>query len=112
MSRLVPTPRNSADTTCQSRVECDIGNLVVEGTLPEEFPGSWYRSVSDPQFPPLSGDDIYLSGDGMVSLFRFDRGRVSLRKRYVRTERWKNEHAAGRSLYGRYRNPFTDDPSV
>jgi carotenoid cleavage dioxygenase-like enzyme len=48
----------------------------------------------------------------MVSLFRFDRGRASLRKRYVRTERWKNEHAAGRSLYGRYRNPFTDDPSV
>jgi len=112
MSRPFPNSPPFSGHNLPSRVEIDIGDLVVEGTLPDEFQGSWYRCVPDPQFPPLLGDDVYLSGDGMVSLFRFDRGRVSLRTRYVRTERWKNEHAAGRSLYGRYRNPFTDDPSV
>src|SRR6185437_12845342 len=112
MSRPFPNSPQFCGHNLPSRIECDVGDLVVEGTLPDEFQGSWYRSVPDPQFPPLLGDDIYLSGDGMVSLFRFDRGRVSLRMRYVRTERWKNEHAAGRALYGRYRNPFTDDPSV
>src|SRR6185503_8795807 len=30
----------------------------------------------------------------------------------VQTERWKLERAAGRALFGRYRNPFSDDPSV
>jgi carotenoid cleavage dioxygenase-like enzyme len=37
---------------------------------------------------------------------------VHLRHRYVQTERWKLERAAGRALFGKYRNPFTDDPSV
>ncbi len=94
------------------RIECDIRDLVVEGSLPADMQGSWYRSIPDPQYPPMLGDDIYLSGDGMVSLFRFEAGHVDLRMRYVHTERWRDEHAARRSLHGLYRNPFTDDPSV
>jgi len=94
------------------RVECDIFDLVVEGSLPQDIRGTWFRSIPDPRFPPFLGDDIYLSGDGMVSRLHFAGGRVDLRIRYVRTERWQNEHGAGRSLYGRYRNPYTDDPSV
>jgi carotenoid cleavage dioxygenase len=30
----------------------------------------------------------------------------------VQTDRWKAERAAGRALFGRYRNKWTDDPSV
>jgi len=67
---------------------------VVEGTLPEEIDGAWYCSVPDPQFPPMLGDDTYLSGDGMVSLFRIHGGRVDFKQRYVQTERWRNERAA------------------
>jgi len=47
-----------------------------------------------------------------VSLFRFENGHVDFKMRYVKTERWKAERAARRSLYGLYRNPFTDDRSV
>src|SRR5689334_10925913 len=95
-----------------SRIECDIYDLIVEGKIPEEFEGSWYQTVPDPQFPPLLGTDTYLSGDGMVRMFRFERGHVDFKQRYVQTERWQLERKARRALFGAYRNPYTDDPSV
>ena len=49
----------------------------------------------------------------MVSAFVFSKGgHVDFKMRYVQTDRWKNERAARRGLYGLYRNPYTDDPSV
>lgn len=95
-----------------SRVECEIHDLVIEGRLPEEINGTWYHLVPDPQFPPLLGEDVFISGDGMIRAFRFERGRIHFKQRYIQTERWQLERAAGRALYGLYRNPFTDDPSV
>lgn len=112
MTRAFPETQDFTGFNRPSRVEADICDLVVEGELPAEIRGSWYQAVPDPQYPPMLGDDTFLSGDGMVRMFRFDSGGVDLRQRYVRTERWKNERAARRSLYGRYRNPYTDDPSV
>jgi carotenoid cleavage dioxygenase-like enzyme len=94
------------------RMECDLYDLVVEGKVPEEINGSWFRSIPDPQYPPMLGYDTFISGDGMVSLFRFEKGHVDFKMRYVMTERLKDDRAARRSLHGRYRNPFTDDPSV
>lgn len=95
-----------------SRLEADLFDLVVEGEIPAEIDGTWYRLTPDPQFPPMLGDDTYLSGDGMMSMFRVKDGHVDYKSRYVQTERYKNEHAARRGLYGLYRNPYTDDPSV
>jgi carotenoid cleavage dioxygenase len=45
-------------------------------------------------------------------MFRIKDGHVDYRSRYVRTQRWKAQHAARKSLFGMYRNPGTDDPSV
>jgi len=112
MTSRFPASMDFAGYNAPSRIECDIYDLVVEGTLPDELEGSWYRSVPDPQYPPFLGDDTFLSGDGMVSRFRFEHGHVDLRQRYVQTARFKAERAARRSLFGRYRNPYTDDPSV
>lgn len=95
-----------------SRIECDIHDLVIEGTLPQEINGTWYRSIPDPQYPPMLGHDTMLSGDGMVSAFVFENGHVDFKVRYVQTERLRNDRAARRSLHGLYRNPYTDDPSV
>ena len=95
-----------------SRVECDVYDLVIEGNLPQEINGTWYQSVPDPQYPPMLGHDTFISGDGMVRMLRFENGHVDLKQRYVQSERWKNERKARRSLYGLYRNPYTDDPSV
>src|SRR5690554_2236413 len=82
------------------RMECDIYDLVVEGELPREINGAWYRSVPDPQYPPRLGDDVFISGDGMISAFFFQDGHVDYRMRYVMTERLKLERAARRSLFG------------
>jgi carotenoid cleavage dioxygenase-like enzyme len=94
------------------RVECDIYDLVVEGVIPAEINGVWYRSVPDPQYPPLPGDDVFISGDGMVNALFFQDGHVDYKMRYILSERLLNDRAARRSLHGKYRNPFTDDPSV
>jgi len=95
-----------------SRIEVDIADLEVEGQIPEEIDGAFYRVGADHQFPPRFMNDVPFNGDGMVSMFRFRGGRVGLKSRYVRTDRWKAENAAGRALFGRYRNKWTDDPSV
>lgn len=94
------------------RLECDIYDLVVEGEIPREIRGSWFRLTPDPQYPPLLGYDTYLSGDGMMSLFRFENGHVDFKSRYVMTERLADDRQARRSLHGRYRNAYTDDASV
>lgn len=112
MSKPFPNTMDFAGWNAPSRIECDIYDLVTEGEVPAEINGNWYRSIPDPQYSPMLGDDTFLSGDGMVSLFRFENGHVDFKMRYVKTERWKAERAARRSLYGLYRNPFTDDPSV
>jgi carotenoid cleavage dioxygenase len=33
------------------RIECDIYDLIVEGDIPKEINGVWYRSIPDPQYP-------------------------------------------------------------
>jgi len=60
----------------------------------------------------MFADDIALSADGMIAKFDFTGGAVDFAIKYVETERYKLEREARRALFGKYRNPFTDDPSV
>jgi carotenoid cleavage dioxygenase len=111
MSSFPDTPAFTGFNT-PSRVEGDAVDLAVAGTIPPEICGAFYRVQPDPQFPPLLGNDIPFNGDGMVTMFSFANGRVDFRQRWARTDKWKLEHAAGRSLFGAYRNPLTDDPAA
>jgi carotenoid cleavage dioxygenase-like enzyme len=52
------------------------------------------------------------NGDGHVSAFRFANGAVDFTSRYVKTDRLMTERKARNRLWGVYRNPYTDDPSV
>ena len=113
MTGTFPDMMDFSGFNAPSRVECDIFDLtVVEGRIPADFHGRWYRMTPDPQYPPMLGQDTYLSGDGMISMFAFADGHVDFRSRYVMTERLKNDRKARRSLYGLYRNPYTDDDKV
>lgn len=94
------------------RIECDVHDLDVEGDIPPDLDGAFYRVQPDPQFPPRLGDDILFNGDGMVTQFRFRNGRVDLKQRWCQTDKWKLEREAGQALFGAYRNPLTDDPRV
>ena len=94
------------------RIEADVHDLEVEGEIPRDLDGAFYRAAADAQYPPSHADDIYINGDGMITMVRIADGHADLKTRFVRTERFTRERAARRSLFGAYRNPFTDDPSV
>ncbi len=111
VSRFPDSP-NFRDLFAPSRVELNLEDLEFEGVLPDDLDGVFYRVAPDPQFPPLLGDDIWFNGDGMAARFDFHGGRVDFRQRWVRTEKFLLEQAAGKALFGAYRNPLTDDPSV
>ena len=94
------------------RFEGELFDLEVEGTIPDELDGTFFRVGPDQQFPPKMGDANPFNGDGIVTAFRFKDGHADMQHRYVRTDRFLAERAARRGLFGDYRNPFTDDPSV
>jgi carotenoid cleavage dioxygenase-like enzyme len=96
------------------RSENDLYDCEVEGKLPADLDGAFYRVGPDPQYPKPDkyATDIPFDGEGHVSMFRIKDGHVDYKSRYVRTQRWKAQHAARRSLFGMYRNPGTDDSSV
>jgi carotenoid cleavage dioxygenase len=94
------------------RLELSARNLDVEGEIPREIEGAFFRAVPDSAHAPMFEDDIALNADGMIGRFYFENGAVDFDIKYVETERYKAEKQARRALFGRYRNPFTDDPSV
>ena len=82
------------------------------GTVPPELNGAFVRLGGDWLYPSNYRDDAPFNEDGYISIFRFKKGRVDYKGRWIRTERFQKNLAAGQQLYGYYRNPFTDDPSV
>lgn len=95
------------------RLESTVDGLeLINGQVPASLDGTWYRAGPDRQYPPMSGTDIFIDGEGMAHMFRIKNGAVSYRSRWVRNDRFNAQAKAGRSLFGIYRNRFTDDPSV
>jgi len=112
MTKPYPVNNEYAGYNEPMRIECTIGDLIVEGKIPEEINGNWYALTPDPYYPPMFDEENFFAADGVLSVFRFKNGRVDFENRYVMTDRLKAEQAAGKALFGRYRNPYTDDPSV
>src|SRR6476620_6426031 len=107
-----PDTRGFTGTLRPIRLEGDVLDLEIEGEVPAQLNGSFHRVHPDAQFAPMFDSDQFFNGDGMVSLFHFHGGKVDFRQRYAQTDKWKLERAAGHALFGAYRNPLTDDPSV
>jgi len=97
-----------------NRSENDLYDCEVEGKLPTDLDGIFFRVGPDPQYPkpPQYESDVAFDGEGHVCSFRIQNGHVDFKSRFVRNQRWKAQHAARKSLFGMYRNPMTDDPSV
>lgn len=96
------------------RAESTVRGLeLIQGKLPEGIVGTWYRAGPDRQYPAMLGEDIFIDGEGMAHMFRFAAdGQVDYLSRWIRTERFVLQEKARRSLFGRYRNRYTNDPSV
>ncbi|KAL2861190.1 carotenoid oxygenase family protein [Aspergillus lucknowensis] len=95
-----------------SRIEADVENLQVTGQIPADIDGTFFRIQPDHRFPPLYESDIHFNGDGNVTAIRIAHGAAHFRQRYVRTDRFQAESQARRALFGKYRNPYTDNEAV
>ena len=49
-----------------SRIEASVYDLEVDGMIPPELNGTYFRACADPQYPPFHGTDIFINGDGMI----------------------------------------------
>jgi carotenoid cleavage dioxygenase len=110
MSKAYPRHPNLVGGFAPLRMECDAPDLVVEGEVPRELDGTFYRNGPNPQFAPR-GSYHWFGGDGMLHAFRIRDGRVAYRNRWVRTVKWKTEHEAGEALFSAF-NPMESDERV
>ncbi|KAI2639748.1 carotenoid oxygenase [Hypomontagnella submonticulosa] len=95
-----------------SRFEGDIVDLEVTGEIPSDIDGTFYRVQPDHRFPPMFEDDIHFNGDGVITAISIKNGHADFKQRYVKTDKYKKEDEAKQALFGRYRNPYTDNESV
>jgi carotenoid cleavage dioxygenase len=94
-----------------TRFDAHVTDCEVEGEIPSDLHGTFYRMQCDFAYPSNDKDWLF-NADGLVSQFRFVNGRCEYRGRYILTDRLMAERAARKRLFGVYRNHFTDDPSV
>ena len=83
-------------------VDVELDGVAVQaarGTVPQELHGTLYRN--GPGRLERGGQWLHhpFDGDGMITALRFEQGRVQLRNRFIRTEGWQAEEAAGKLLY-------------
>ncbi|QNO27679.1 carotenoid oxygenase family protein [Sphingopyxis sp. OPL5] len=94
------------------RFEGTAPDLIVEGEIPADLVGVFYRNGPEPLYPTREGEYHWFDGDGMVYAFHIEGGRAAMLNRWVRTEKFELEKAAGKRLFGLFGNPMTADPSV
>ncbi|KAJ5459509.1 uncharacterized protein N7458_001061 [Penicillium daleae] len=92
------------------RFEGEIADVIVYGEIPSEINGTFYR-ISLDRFAPKE-NSVPIDGDGLISAFRIENGHVDFKTKFVRTERYRQERRARKSLFGLYKSPWTHHPCV
>ena len=79
--------------------EYDYEITEIEGTIPSELSGTLFRN--GPGLLDIGGSAIHhpFDGDGMISAFSFNNGKVHYRNRFVQTQAYLEEKEAGKILY-------------
>ncbi len=72
---------------------------IVAGKVPAELHGTFFRNGPGRLEHQGVLYQHLFDGDGMISAFAFENGRVHYRNRYVRTREFTEEEEAGRMLY-------------
>ena len=96
------------------RWEGELYDCLVEGEIPEEIDGTFYRVMPTHAHVPKPGceHDVRFNGDGAVDAVRIKDGHADFKHRYVRTQKFCIEREARKAIFGIYRNRYTDDPGV
>ena len=79
--------------------EYDYQVTDIEGEIPQELSGTLFRN--GPGLLDIGGSPIYhpFDGDGMISAFTFQDGKVHYRNRFVETKAYLEEKEAEKILY-------------
>ena len=114
VSSEVRFPQNGffAGSEVPCRFEAEVYNCVIRGSIPKEIDGTYYRVMPDAPWAPLYSDDVFINGDGCIHALRIHNGHADFKSRFVRTSKFCIERAARQSVFGKYRNRYTDDPRV
>lgn len=78
--------------------EYDAQNMEVIGTIPDDIDGVYIRNTENPVHKPL-GSYHPFEGDGMLHMMSFKDGKAVYRNRFVRTNAFMQEQAAGEALW-------------
>lgn len=89
------------------QMECNAPDLIVEGEIPRDLNGSFYRNGPNPNFAPR-GEHHLFGGDGMTHAFHVADGKVSYTNRWIRTAKFKLEEGLGKSVINPM-NPFDSE---
>ncbi len=85
--------------------ELSASHLAIEGELPEDLVGTYFRNGANPVHAPQQRYHPF-DGDGMVHAVCFGEGQVSYRNRYIETRAFLEERAAGCSTSAGVMGPF------
>jgi carotenoid cleavage dioxygenase-like enzyme len=85
--------------------ELSRDGLEVEGELPADLVGAYFRNGPNPAYQPKNRYHPF-DGDGMVHAVYFNGGTASYRNRWVQTEALAQERGSGRSVSPGVMGPF------
>jgi carotenoid cleavage dioxygenase len=85
--------------------ETEQTDLAVEGELPRELFGAYFRNGPNSVHAPINRYH-WFDGDGMVHGIWFEDGRAHYRNRYVQTRGLQHEAEAGKTVWGGVLGPF------
>jgi carotenoid cleavage dioxygenase-like enzyme len=108
MAQPLPDNRFLQGPFAPLQMECDASDLIVNGEIPRDLNGSFYRNGPNQHYAPRSDDFHLFSGDGMTHAFHIEDGKVSYRNRWIRTAKFNIESELGRSAINPL-NPFDCD---
>ena len=99
MNALPHPYRSGLFAPVEGELDTEVALEVIEGEVPRELFGDFVRNGANPRFEPR-GRYHWFDGDGMVHRVRFEDGQARYLRKYVRTEGFDAETAAGEALWG------------
>ncbi len=89
------------------RFEVDIEDCVVQGEIPKDLNGGFYRCGPSMKRPTRQNFVGLSAMDGMVQAMIFENGKATFRNRWVRTPKYLAEEKAGEAIF-EYEDAWAD----
>ena len=84
-------------------------DLEVEGDIPKDITGIYFRNGPNPKYVPLNHYHLF-DGDGMLHSVQIENGKATYRNRWIRTEGFVKESKAAKGLYQGTMGQMNDNP--